>query len=62
MAPLVALPYIANRADKRRRWLTRVVLLLGIAAAIVASLWAIETYYQPLDVLYFRVLNKLDTL
>lgn len=62
MAPLVALPYIANRADKRRRWLTRVVLLLGIAAAIVAILWAIETYYQPLDVLYFRVLNKLDTL
>ncbi len=62
MAPLVALPYIANRADKRRRWLTRVGLLLGIAALIAAILWAVETYYQPLDVLYFRVLNKLDSL
>ena len=62
MAPLVALPYIANGADKRRRWLTRVALLLGIAAVIAAVLWAIETYYQPLDVLYFRVLNKLETL
>lgn len=62
MAPLVALPYIANRADKRRRWLTRVGLLLGIAALVAAVLWAVETYYQPLDVLYFRVLNKLDSL
>ena len=62
MAPLVALPYIANRADKRRRWITRTALLLGSAALVAAILWAIETYYQPLDVLYFRVLNKLDTL
>ena len=62
MAPLVALPYIANRADKRRRWLTRAALLLGSAALVAAILWAVETYYQPLDVLYFRVLNKLDTL
>ena len=62
MAPMVALPYIANRADKRRRWFIRVALLLGSAALIVAILWAVETYYQPLDVLYFRILNKLDTL
>lgn len=62
MAPLVSLPYIANRADKRRRWLTRAALLLGSAALVAAILWAVETYYQPLDVLYFRILNKLDTL
>ncbi len=62
MAPLVALPYIANRGDKRRKWLTRAGLLIAALALAAAALWAIETYYSPLDVLYFRILNKLENL
>ncbi len=61
MAPLVALPYITNRGDKRRKWLTRSAVLILAALLIAATLWAVETYYTPLDVLYFRILNKLES-
>ncbi len=60
MAPLVALPYIANSGDKRRKWVTRIALLFAGAALIATALWAIDSYYKPLDVLYFKVLNKLE--
>jgi polysaccharide chain length determinant protein (PEP-CTERM system associated) len=56
--PVVAIPYIHTRGERRRRalkWAVRILLVLGGLAAL---LWAVEQYVMPLEVLWSRLLDR----
>jgi polysaccharide biosynthesis transport protein len=56
--PVVAVPYIHTRGERRRRaikWIIRVALVVGTLAAL---LWAVEEYVMPLQVLWSNLLDK----
>jgi polysaccharide chain length determinant protein (PEP-CTERM system associated) len=56
--PVVAVPYIHTRGERRRqaiKWMIRIALALGGAAAL---LWAIDQYVMPLQVLWSRLLDR----
>jgi polysaccharide chain length determinant protein (PEP-CTERM system associated) len=56
--PVVAVPYIHTRGERRRRalkWAVRIMLVVGGLAAL---LWAIEEYVMPLQVLWQRLLDR----
>jgi uncharacterized protein involved in exopolysaccharide biosynthesis len=56
--PVVAVPYIHTRGERRRRaikWMIRVALVLGGLAAL---LWAVDQYVMPLQVLWSRLLDR----
>ncbi|MEJ6396250.1 lipopolysaccharide biosynthesis [Gymnodinialimonas sp. 2305UL16-5] len=57
--PLATVPYIENPSTRTVRRLIRIASLVIIVIGIPAALWAVDTYYQPLDVLTSRVLNRL---
>jgi polysaccharide biosynthesis transport protein len=57
--PLVVIPYITTRQElRRRRYRAFLLLLLLLAAAAIALLF-VHLYYEPLDVLYYRLNRKL---
>jgi len=60
--PLVVVPYEMNLADitKKKRVKKRVILLF--IAVIAVALLFIHFVISPLDVLWFRVLRKIDVL
>lgn len=56
--PVVAVPYIRTRGERRRqalKWLIRVALVLGGLAAL---LWVVDQYVTPLQVLWSRLLDR----
>ena len=58
LRPVVTVPYIHTRGERRRRalkWMIRLVLLIG---GIAAVLWAIDQYVMPLAVLWDRLVQK----
>lgn len=57
--PLIAIPYIVTPSEIRRRRRTVFLMLLGILAMIAIALLALHLYYKPLDVLWFKVLDRL---
>lgn len=60
IAPFATLPYIATRHEQRRQ---RIILLIGfllVLAAVSGLLWAVNSYYMPLDLLIDRLLEKLQ--
>lgn len=56
--PLAIIPRIESPRDRRRRILRRLYLFLGIIALIAVALVLLHFFWRPLDVLYFRALNK----
>lgn len=60
LPPLSVIPHLENDADRgrkrRRRWLTVGLWIAGI----VAVLLLIQFLWMPLDVLWFRILDKLN--
>ena len=59
IAPFATLPLMRTRRQVRRR---RAIILLAFAVvimAIPAGLWALDTYYRPLDLLLDQFLNRL---
>lgn len=54
------LPYLQTAAEIRQRRIRRLVVLAGIVAAILAVLWAVNTYYMPLDLLMDQVVKRLS--
>jgi uncharacterized protein involved in exopolysaccharide biosynthesis len=60
ITPFATLPYIITRGERRRRILLRLALVLLVAGALAAGLWAVDTYYQPLDLLLEQVLKTLN--
>lgn len=59
VTPLATLPPIETKADKRWRRAKLVVSILVVTAAVPTALWAIDTYYMPLDLLFEKIKNRL---
>lgn len=57
--PLATIPYIEEASVRRRRRIFKVIFLLFVLISIPAGLWAIHTYYLPLDLLLEKVLDRV---
>jgi polysaccharide chain length determinant protein (PEP-CTERM system associated) len=57
--PIATIPYVQSRGEamaKRAGWMTVVlIILIGIPVGV----WAVHTFYQPLDLIAERVMDKL---
>jgi len=58
IVPLVTIPYIESRGRKLFRRSLRVVSLLIVVVGVPALLWAVDTYYLPLDLLFEKILAR----
>ena len=56
---LATLPYMETRTHRLMRRSLKVASLLVVVIGIPAILWAIDTYYLPLDLVYQRVLGRI---
>ncbi len=56
------LPYLETRTEIRQRRLRRIAILLAVVAMAAILLWAVNTYYMPLDLLFDRMLKKIVVL
>jgi uncharacterized protein involved in exopolysaccharide biosynthesis len=56
--PLVTIPYIDTRRERTRRLALRAAALMLVMIGLPAALWAIDTYYIPLDQLASEVLSR----
>lgn len=56
---LGAIPYLQTARDKRRLWLRRILILLGIFALGCVWLLLLHQYYQPLDEIWLRIQEQL---
>lgn len=59
VTPLATLPPIETKADRRWRRAKLAISILIVMAAVPTALWAIDTYYMPLDLLYEKIKNRL---
>lgn len=58
---LGVVPFLATSRDKLWKWSKRILLLMGIAAIIGLWLFLLHNYYQPLDEIWLRILEKMDS-
>ena len=56
--PLATIPYIEEEGVKRRRRALKTILVVGTLIAIPTVLWAIHTYYLPLDLLIEKAMTQ----
>ena len=62
VAPLAIIPYQMNMADvRRRKSIQKRSIIVGVVI-IITVLILIHFLVSPLDVLWFRILRKIDTL
>lgn len=59
IVPLATIPYIESRARKMWRRSGQIFAMLVVLAGVPAALWAVDTYYLPLDLLAQRVLDRI---
>lgn len=59
IAPFATLPLMRSRAEVMRRRLIVWCGLLLVLGALAAALWAVHTYYMPLDLLVEQVRRQL---
>jgi len=62
ITPIATLSYMRTRGEIRRRRAMIAAAFLVAAAGISAGLWAIDTYYQPLDLVMEKVLDRLPDI
>ena len=64
IVPFATVPYMRTRAEARWRSAVIALALLVVIAGLPAAIWAIDTYYQPIDMLLSRALRAtgLDQL
>jgi len=60
--PLASIPYMANREDRSKDRRRRITVAIAVVVGIVAILAAINYLWMPLDVLWFKVLRKINIL
>ncbi|MFN7224026.1 MAG: GumC family protein [Paracoccaceae bacterium] len=58
ITPLATLPYIQDHRTMVRQRRLRVAVILAILISVPLAVWAVHTFYQPLDLLAERVANK----
>lgn len=59
ITPLATIPRFEVVGDRRRRRVIQIVLFLIVLIVVPASMWAIDTYYMPLDELVRKVIARL---
>ena len=59
ITPFSTLPYMRTRREVVRRRVIITVALLVVLVGIPAALWAIDTYYMPIDMLWAGIMRKL---
>ncbi|PWE32983.1 lipopolysaccharide biosynthesis [Maritimibacter sp. 55A14] len=57
--PIATIPYVQTRSEVMVRRIRRLLLVAVILVGIPAAVWAVHTYYQPLDLIADRVMDKL---
>jgi polysaccharide chain length determinant protein (PEP-CTERM system associated) len=57
--PIATLPYVRTRQEVLIQRSLKLGLIVVILVGIPAIVWAVHTYYQPLDLIADRVMNKL---
>lgn len=62
-APLLSvIPYMENSEDRRKKTKLKTSLVLGVIAGITLIALLIHFLWVPLDVLWYKILRKLDIL
>ncbi len=59
VTPLATIPYMETRRHFWVRRSLKLTLLVVVIIAVPVGLWAIDTYYLPLDLIYSRLLTRL---
>jgi polysaccharide chain length determinant protein (PEP-CTERM system associated) len=59
ITPLATIPFIESPRDRLVRRLLQGAFVLIILVGIPAGLWAVDTYYQPLDQLAERIIRSI---
>ncbi len=59
VTPLATIPYMQTRRAFWTRRLLKLTLLLAVIVAVPVALWAVDTYYRPLDLIYSRILQQI---
>lgn len=57
--PIATLPYIRTRRELLLQRGRKILLILIILVGVPAGVWAVHTFYLPLDLIADRVMNKL---
>lgn len=57
--PLATIPYLEEESIRRRRRALKTILVAGILIAIPIGLWAIHTFYLPLELVIEQVLDRV---
>jgi len=60
ITPLATLPNIETAAHKRWRRTVQIMSLLAVIAMVPTLLWAVDTYYMPLDLLFEKIKDTLS--
>lgn len=59
ITPLTTIPRIETLAHKRWRRAAQISSLLVAIASVPAILWAVDTYYMPLDLVFEKIKDRL---
>lgn len=57
--PIATIPYVRSRGEVMKQRLIWVVAILVIMVGVPAGVWAVHTYYLPLDLFAEKVIDKL---
>lgn len=57
--PIATIPYVRSRGEVMKQRLIWVVAILVIMIGVPAGVWAVHTYYLPLDLFAEKVIDKL---
>ena len=57
--PLATIPFIEQESVKKRRRAIHMALIAAVIVAVPAAVWAVHTYYLPLDLLFAQILQAL---
>jgi hypothetical protein len=57
--PLATIPFLDSEVVQRRRRVLSILALLAVLIAVGVALWAVHTFYLPLDLLADKLLKSL---
>ncbi len=58
--PIATIPYVRSRTEVMTQRTVWVAVILAILVGVPAGVWAVHTYYLPLDLIAEKVIDKLE--
>lgn len=58
--PIASIPYVPSKGEVMIRRITGTAAILIILIGIPLGVWAVHTYYQPLDLIAEKVVDRLE--